>query len=38
MAQPEAYEFATGVMAAAAISPESQEGIASFVEKRRPNY
>lgn len=36
MAQPQAYEFATGVMATGAISPEGQEGIASFVEKRRP--
>jgi len=38
MAQAQAYEFATDVMAAAAISPESQEGIASFIEKRRPNW
>lgn len=38
MAQAEAYEFATGVMAAGAISPEGQESIASFVEKRRPNW
>ena len=38
MAQGEAYDFASGVMSAGAVSPDGQEGIASFVEKRRPDF
>ncbi len=38
MAQPQAYEFATGAMAAGAVSPEAQEGISSFIEKRPPSW
>ncbi len=38
MAQDEAYEYATGIMAAGAVSADGQEGIASFVEKRRPAW
>ncbi|MDW3220499.1 MAG: enoyl-CoA hydratase-related protein [Acidimicrobiales bacterium] len=38
MDQGEAYDFASGVMAAGAVSPDGQEGIASFVEKRRPDF
>ena len=34
----EAYDFASGVMSAGAVSPDGQEGIASFVEKRRPDF
>jgi len=38
MAQGEAYDFASGVMSAGAVSPDGQEGIAAFVEKRRADY
>lgn len=38
MATADAYEFATGVMAAGAASRDGQEGIASFVEKRRAEF
>ena len=37
-AQIYAYEYATGVMAAGAASRDGQEGIASFVEKRRAEF
>lgn len=33
-----AYEFASAVMADAALSPDAQEGIAAFLEKRSPNF
>lgn len=36
--QPVAYERAVGMMAQAATSPDAQEGIAAFLEKRKPNY
>jgi enoyl-CoA hydratase/carnithine racemase len=36
--QARAYEYATHVMAAGATTPAGQEGIASFLEKRRPNF
>ena len=38
MAQADAYDYASGVMSAGAVSPDGQEGIASFVEKRRPQF
>ncbi len=38
MAQPEAYDFASGAMAAGVVAPDGQEGIAGFVEKRPPNW
>ncbi|MGH1503474.1 MAG: enoyl-CoA hydratase-related protein [Acidimicrobiales bacterium] len=36
--QDEAYRYATAVMAAGVTTPEAQEGIASFLEKRRPSF
>jgi enoyl-CoA hydratase/carnithine racemase len=36
--QARAYEYATHVMAAGATTPAGQEGIASFLEKRHPNF
>ncbi len=36
--QARAYEYATHVMAAGATTPAGQEGIASFLEKRRPVF
>jgi enoyl-CoA hydratase/carnithine racemase len=38
MAQPQAYEYATHVMAAAATTADAQEGIAAFLEKRKPVF
>ncbi len=38
MAQDDAYEFASGVMSAGVVTPDGQEGIASFIEKRKPNW
>lgn len=38
MAQNDAYDFASGVMAAGTVAPDGQEGIASFLEKRRPRF
>jgi len=38
MSQPDAYEYAGDVMARGVVSPDGQEGIASFVEKRKPNW
>ncbi len=38
MAQADAYEYASAVMAKGAVAPEGQEGIRSFVEKRRPKW
>jgi enoyl-CoA hydratase/carnithine racemase len=34
--QDKAYDFAVELMAAAATTPAAQEGIASFLEKRKP--
>ena len=38
LAQTDAYDLAVRVMAQGAVSPDGQEGIASFVEKRRPSW
>jgi len=35
---PDAYTFASAVMAEAAVSDVAQEGIAAFLEKRSPNF
>jgi enoyl-CoA hydratase/carnithine racemase len=36
--QPKAYAYAMEVMAAGVVTPDGQEGIRSFLEKRRPNF
>jgi enoyl-CoA hydratase/carnithine racemase len=36
--QPKAYAYAVEVMSANAVTPDAQEGIAAFVEKRKPKY
>jgi len=33
-----AYELAVDMMSRAAVTPDAQEGIASFLEKRKPNF
>ena len=38
MSQSEAYRYAGAVMAAGVTSADGQEGIASFMEKRRPKW
>jgi enoyl-CoA hydratase/carnithine racemase len=38
LSQPAAYEYAGQVMAAAATTANAQEGIAAFLEKRRPKF
>jgi hypothetical protein len=38
MAQSDAYEFATHVMAEASQLPDAQESIAAFIEKRPPVF
>ncbi len=38
MNQPKAYAYATEVMAANIVTPDGQEGIRSFLEKRHPNF
>jgi enoyl-CoA hydratase/carnithine racemase len=36
--QPSAYRYAITLMAAAAVTPDAQEGIAAFLEKRPPRF
>jgi len=36
--QPKAYDYAVELMAAASQTADAQEGMASFVEKRRPKF
>lgn len=36
--QPQAYQYATEVMAAGATTPDAQEGIRAFLEKRHPKF
>jgi enoyl-CoA hydratase/carnithine racemase len=36
--QDKAYTYAIEVMAASALTPDGQEGINSFLEKRKPNF
>ncbi len=38
MELPQAYEYATQVMASASQHPHAQEGLAAFLEKRRPDF
>ena len=38
MDQPKAYSYAIEVMAAGVVTPDGQEGISSFLEKRRPEF
>ncbi len=36
--QPKAYLYAMEVMAAGVVTPDGQEGISSFLEKRKPSF
>ena len=36
--QPDAYELAVEIMASSATTPDAQEGIAAFLEKRKPQF
>jgi enoyl-CoA hydratase/carnithine racemase len=36
--QEQAYDYAVHTMAAAAVTPDAQEGIAAFLEKRKPTF
>ena len=36
--QAQAYAFASELMATAALTPDAQEGIQAFLEKRRAQY
>ena len=38
MEQPKAYAYAMEVMAAGIVTPDAQEGIGAFFEKRRPTF
>ena len=38
MEQPKAYAYAMEAMAAGIVTPDSQEGISAFFEKRRPEF
>jgi len=36
--QPKAYTYAIELMASSAVTPDAQEGIAAFLEKRKPTF
>jgi enoyl-CoA hydratase/carnithine racemase len=36
--QPKAYSYAMEVMASGVVTPDGQEGIQSFLDKRKPNF
>jgi enoyl-CoA hydratase/carnithine racemase len=38
MDQPDAYAYATDVMAEASLLPDAQESITAFIEKRQPKF
>jgi len=38
MGESDAYAYAVGMMAAAAVTPDAQEGIAAFLGKRHPEF
>jgi enoyl-CoA hydratase/carnithine racemase len=38
MDQPKAYSYAMEVMASGVVTPDGQEGIRSFLEKRKPDF
>jgi enoyl-CoA hydratase/carnithine racemase len=38
MDQPKAYAYAVEVMAAGVVTPDAQEGIRAFLDKRHPNF
>jgi enoyl-CoA hydratase/carnithine racemase len=38
MTEADAYDFASAVMADAVVSPEAQEGIRAFLDKRAPDF
>jgi enoyl-CoA hydratase/carnithine racemase len=38
MTEPDAYAFASAVMADAVVSWPAQEGISAFLEKRHPDF
>jgi enoyl-CoA hydratase/carnithine racemase len=38
MTEAAAYDFASAVMADAVVSPEAQEGIRAFLDKRAPDF
>jgi enoyl-CoA hydratase/carnithine racemase len=38
MPQPQAYDYAVEVMASTALLPDAQEGMHSFLEKRKPRF
>jgi enoyl-CoA hydratase/carnithine racemase len=38
MGESDAYSYAVGMMAAAAVTADAQEGIAAFLGKRHPEF
>ena len=36
--QPKAYAYAVEVMASASQTPDAREGVAAFLEKRKPKF